>query len=385
MTNRLRVPIAPQMLRWAQQRAGVDHLAMNRRFSKWDKWLSGEVSPTFRQLEAFARATHTPIGYLFLPEPPEERLPIPDFRTVANREVREPSPNLLDTLYICQQRQAWYAEHARANAFPTVDFVGSVSTRTPPVTVAGIMRERLDFDLDARRHYRSWEEALRTFIALVDQAGVMVMCSGVVLNNNHRRLDPEEFRGFAFADTIAPLIFINGSDSKSAQMFTLAHELAHLWLGNTALSNPDMRHEETQAVERWCNAVAAEFLVPLAALGKTVDKTEAVDLAKTRLAREFKVSTLVVLSRLRDIGFVSANEFPAIYQAELDRIRVVLRNRSGGNFYLSQASRVSKRFAKTLCESALEGQTLYRDAMKMLGISKVETFNNLGRSLHIPM
>lgn len=373
------------MLRWAQHRAGVDELVMRRRFRKWDEWLSGEVEPTLRQLETFARTTYTPIGYLFLPEPPEERLPIPDFRTMANREVGQPSPNLLDTLYACQQRQAWYAEHARANAFPTVDFVGSITTRTPPTAAASTMRNRLDFDLGARRQCRTWEEALRAFIALVDQAGVMVMCSGVVLNNNYRRLDPQEFRGFAFADAIAPLIFINGSDSKSAQMFTLAHELAHLWLGKTALSNPDMRRQETQTIERWCNAVAAEFLVPLATLTQTVNEAESIDLAKSRLAREFKVSTLVVISRLRDIGFISANDFPAIYQAELDRISVILGNRGGGNFYLSQASRVSKRFAKTLCESALEGQTLYRDAMRMLGISKVETLNNLGRSLHIPM
>lgn len=385
MTDRTRVPVSPQMLRWAQQRAGVDDLVLRRRFTKWDAWLSGEVEPTLRQLEIFARVTYTPIGYLFLPEPPEERLPIPDFRTVVNREVDQPSPNLLDTLYTCQQRQSWYAEHARANALPMVDFVGSVSTKTPPATVADAMRSRLDFDLSARRRCRTWEEALRAFIALVDQAGVMVMCSGVVLNNNYRRLDPEEFRGFAFADAVAPLIFINGSDSKSAQMFTLAHELAHLWLGETALSNPDMRRKETLAIELWCNAVAAEFLVPLAALDQTVDPAEAIDLAKSRVAREFKVSTLVAISRLRDIGVISADEFPATYQAELDRIRLILRNRSGGDFYLSQASRVSKRFAKSLCESVIEGQTLYRDAMKMLGISKIATFNKLGRSLQIPM
>src|SRR4029079_5680148 len=136
-------------------------------------------------------------------------------------------------------------------------FVGSVTTRARVEEVAAVMRQTLRFDLDARRDCLTWTDAVRLFIADADAAGVLVMCNGVVMNNNRRKLDPEEFRGFAIADGLAPLVFINGADTKSAQMFTLAHELSHLWLGQTALSDADPSKPVDGEVETWCNRVAA--------------------------------------------------------------------------------------------------------------------------------
>ena len=228
---------------------------------------SGEVRPTLKQAEAFARGVHLPVGYLFLAEPPEETVPIPDYRTVAGQPVARPSPNLLDTIYACQERQAWYRDFVRGQRQPELGFVGSVTVRTPPETAAARMRETLGVDLAVRRTCPTWTDALRLFIRHADDAGVLVMVSGVVMSNTYRRLDPAEFRGFALSDSLAPLVFVNGADTKAAQMFTLAHELAHLWLGASALSNseaapgPGFLREEV-----WCNAVAAEFLVPLAEL-----------------------------------------------------------------------------------------------------------------------
>ena len=362
---------------------GLHESDLRKRFPRLNEWETGVCQPTFKPLEGYAQATHTPIGFLFLATPPEEPIPIPDFRTMSNRTMTRPSPNLLDTIYLCQQRQAWYQEHARANNFEPVGFVGTVSRSDRIEEVAATIRERLGLDLEARHQCRTWEDALRAFIDHADQAGVMVMCSGVVLNNNHRKLDPEEFRGFALADRHAPLIFMNGADSKSAQMFTLAHELAHLWLGESALSSVEIAREEEQEVEQWCNAVAAEVLVPLSSLRQAIQANESLDNAKVRLARQFKVSTLVILRRLRDIGHLSNKQFFAFFDDELVRIAELQKKSGGGNFYLSQAARVSKRFARALVESTLEGQTLYRDAMKMLGLSKVSTFHKLANKLNV--
>jgi Zn-dependent peptidase ImmA (M78 family) len=380
----LRVPVRPEMLRWARQRARLDELDLAVRFPKLPAWEQEELRPTLKQLEDYARATMAPIGYFFLSEPPAEPLPIPDFRTMGDRELQRPSPNLLETIYLCQQRQSWYREYAQAQGLAGVDFVGAATQQDDVTAVARAMRDRLGFDLEARRACPSWEEALRTFIAQADAAGVMVMCSGVVLNNNHRRLDPEEFRGFAMADDRAPLIFINGADTKSAQMFTLAHELAHLWLAQTGLSSVDASGQEGVASERWCNRVAAEMLVPMEAFRLQLAADEPLDRALPRLARRFKVSTLVVLRRLLDAGQMTREAFWQAYRTEVARLRAVQR-RSGGDFYLSQAARVSKRFARALVESTLEGQTLYRDAMRLVGVSKVETFNELGRTLNFPV
>lgn len=274
-----------------------------------------------KQVEAFARAVRVPVGYLFLSEPPEEVIPIPDFRTVAGRAVTRPSPDLLDTIYACQERQSWYRDFARVTQQPELNFVGSVALGTPPATTAARMQEVLDFGAGARSECPTWSDALRLFIREADAAGVLVMVSGVVMSNNHRCLDPDEFRGFALADLLAPLVFVNASDTKAAQMFTLAHELAHLWLGVSALSDvgaKPLQHERHE--ESWCNAVAAEFLVPLASLHSELRHGEPLPDMIARLARTYKVSTLVVLRRLLDAGQLDHESFTVIWDDEFTRL-----------------------------------------------------------------
>jgi len=381
-----RVAVGPDLLRWARERAGVMQAGdLLGRFPKLPEWEAGAVQPTLKQLEAFARAVHVPVGYLFLPEPPDEPLPIPDFRTHEGRALRRLSPNLLDMIYACQERQAWYGEFSLSSRVPEADFVGGARIHQRPEDVAAAMTVRLGFDLASRAAYRSWEEALRLFIAQAERIGVLVMVSGVVLSNNHRPLDPQEFRGFALADPHAPLIFINGGDTKSGQMFTLAHELAHLWLGASALSNASgepldgYRREEV-----WCNAVAAELLVPLVAFRPALEPNEPLSSAMQRLARQFKVSTLVILRRLLDAEALSREAFDQAWLMEVERLRALTESSGGGgNFYRTTLSRVSRRFARALVESTLEGQTLYRDAFRMLGVAKTETFNTIGREVGV--
>lgn len=381
----MRVAVNPDLLRWARERAGVVAAGeLTTRFPKLEEWEGGTARPTLNQLEAFARAAHVPIGYLFLPEPPEEPLPIPDFRTVDGRGVRRPSPSLLDMIYACQERQSWYREFSLASRMPEADFVSSARLDQRPEDVAADMAARLGFDLAARAACRAWEEALRLFIGQAEKLGVLVMVSGIVLSNTHRVLDPHEFRGFALADRRAPLIFINGADTKSGQMFTLAHELAHLWLGASALSDASGAPLNSyRGEEVWCNRVAAELLVPLAVFLPAMRPNEPVGEAMHRLARQFKVSTLVILRRLLDAGAISRETFGNAWATEREQLRALadVAGSGGGNFYRTTLSRVGKRFARALVESTLEGQTLYRDAFRMLGVAKTETFNTIGREV----
>ena len=377
----IRASVNPELLRWARDRAGVAQEDLTAKFKKLPEWEDGLTQPTLKQAEAFARAVHAPVGYLFLSEPPEESVPIPDFRAFAGHAVSRPSPNLLDTIYACQERQSWYREFARVAGEPDLDFVGSVSVNTSRITAAARIRETLGFDLAARRECSTCTDALRLFIRQADEAGVLVMVSGIVMSNTSRRLDPGEFRGFTLCDPLAPLIFVNGKDTKAAQMFTLAHELAHVWLGASALSNlgaapaTGFRHEEV-----WCNAVAAELLVPLRVLQSDLRRNEPLPDELSRLAHTFKVSTLVILRRLLDAGWLTRERFDAEWRQENERLRkLVQAGGGGGDFYRTTVARVGRRFARALVVSALEGQTLYRDAFRMLGVRKTETFNNLGR------
>lgn len=381
-----RAAVRPELLRWARERAGLaDADELLARFPKLVDWESGRTQPTLKQVEAFAQAVHVPVGYLFLPAPPQEPLPVPDFRTHDGRGVGRASPNLLDMLYACQERQAWYREFALTVKAPEAAFVGSAGLDEPPVEVAARMAEVLGFDLAARAACRTWEEALRLFVGQADRAGVLVMVSGVVLSNSHRPLDSEEFRGFALADARAPLVFVNGADTKSGQMFTLAHELAHLWLGASGISDAGAAPLRGQRREEvWCNAVAAELLVPLAALRPALRADEPLDETLARLSRRFKVSTLVILRRLLDVGALNRPAFEHAWAIERERLRALAgRSGSGGDFYRTTLSRVSRRFARALVESTLEGQTLYRDAFRMLGVARTETFNAIGREVGV--
>jgi Zn-dependent peptidase ImmA (M78 family) len=378
-TFAMRVDVKPELLRWARERSGIEAETLAARFPRLEAWERGEARPTLKQLEDFANATHAPIGYFFLPSPPDEHMPIPDFRTVAGRHPTRPSPDLLDTIHLCQQRQEWYRDFARSIGERPLTAPGSVSITTNVVRAAEEIRHGIGLDVEERRRIPTWTDALRRFIELADAAGVMVMVSGVVGSNNRRKLDPDEFRGFALADTVAPLVFINGSDTKAAQMFTLAHELAHIWLGQSAVSDAQPNEVPAHRIERWCNEVAAEILVPLEIFQRDYDRNADLESEIERLARRFKVSTLVILRRMRDAGLDPAR-FQNAYSAEIARLRA-MPVASGGNFYLSLGARASKRFARALVVSTLEGRSSFTEAFRLLGFKKMATFRELGHTL----
>ena len=378
----LRVSVRPEILRWACERSGKKKTDIVKRFPGFPAWERGEKQPTLKQLESFAKTTYAPIGFLFLKEPPQEEIPIPDFRTIAGKPVGQPSANLLDTLYLCQQRLAWYREFASAEGEERPEFVGSISQTDDIESTGARMREQVGFDLEERRRLSTWVEALRQFIQQVDTAGVLVMVSGVVGSNNRRKLDPEEFRGFALVDDLAPLIFINGADTKAAQMFTLAHELVHVWLGQSALSDSSARIVPNHKIERWCNQVAAEFLVPLALVRKHYKPKAELRDQLDELARRLKVSTLVILRRIRDVGALGPEAYWAAYEEEISRLRS-LPTSSGGNFYLTLNARVSKRFAYSIVMSTLEGRSSYTEALRLLSMKNLTTFEKLSSNLRM--
>lgn len=379
-----RVPVAPAVLDWAVQRSGMPLDDIHRKFPDLDAWRQGTRQPTFNQLENLAHTTHTPFGTFFLNAPPVDDVPIPDFRTIANAGVSTPSPDLLETIFICQQRQEWYRNHALVSGAEPLGFIASASIRDVVPEAAQRIREQLSFSSTDRRQDPTWADALRRLIDSAEDAGILVMVSGIVGNNTHRGLNPDEFRGFALSDSLAPLIFINGADTKAAQIFTLIHEVAHLWIGQTALSDASLDSMDGNETELWCNKVAAEVLMPLDSLRAEfrgrIDSEEL-----DRLAKLHKVSTLVVLKRIYDLGRVPWDVYQNAYQDELRRVLGLLSRgeSSGGNYYYTQPLRVSRRFARAIISDASTGRTLHRDAFRLLGTRKYETFVKLGKQVGV--
>lgn len=384
----VRVEVRPALLQWARARSGVDLADWDRRFPHYDAWLGGETRPTLKQLESFARKTHTPVGFFFLDEPPVEEMPIPDFRTVGDRPVAGStsylSANLLDTVYVCQARQEWYRDSQLLNGENALEFVGSATLSSRTLDVAEQMRQVLHWSSETRRRLSSWDMALTRLRENAEAAGILVMISGIVGSNTRRKLDPEEFRGFALADSYAAVVFVNGADSKAAQIFTLAHELAHLWLGETALSDVAPESLRTYDQERWCNKVAAELLVPMNEFMVAFDSDSDIRSQLQPLAERFRVSTQVILGRIREAGVIGWDEFMVELRIEKARIAAIVSARgSGGNYYNTKPVQVGKRFARELIASTLEGRTTYTEAFRLLDVKKTSTLEGLGEQLGV--
>jgi Zn-dependent peptidase ImmA (M78 family) len=384
---RVRVEVPPNLLEWARARSGIAPEDWDRRFPRFEAWLAGDTAPTLKQLEDFARKSHTPVGFFFLDEPPVEPVPIPDFRTVGDRtlDAGEVVPaDLLDVVYTCQARQEWYRDHQLLNGEAPLGFTGTATTVTPSAETASMMREVLGWDAEARARCRSWDDALTRLRESAEAAGVLVMISGIVGSDTRRKLDPGEFRGFALADPYAALVFVNGADSKAAQVFTLAHELAHLWLGETALSDLDPASFRTNPVERWCNLVAAELLVPMEEFRVAFDLSANMRDQLQPLAERFRVSTQVILGRIREAGYLSWDEYLQELGIERERVEAIAAERGGGgNYYNTKPVQVGKRFARAIVASAMEGRTSYTEAFRLLGVKKASTFEGLADRLGV--
>lgn len=374
------VTVRPQLLRWARERAALEPAELARkvglrvkRIFDWEE--TGELRLDY--LERVAEKTHTPVGFLFLSEPPDIHLPITDFRSRAGTA---PSTDLLETVFLCEQRQEWY----RANAVTAADeisFVGSAQSTDPVSVVAESIVGTLQIDVDQRADAASWADALSDLCLKLEDAGVLIMRSGIVGNNTHRPLSVQEFRGFALSDRFAPLIFVNAADSKAAQIFTVVHELAHIWRGESGVS--DVARRAVRPTERFCNQVAAEVLVPMQDFHRSWRVSNDPGGEARRLAQRFKVSSLVILIRAREAEELSEEQFAALYHAELEAAQNAPSKPSGGDFYRTQRSRLGTRFATAVIASAFEGQTSYSEAFELLSVRKLSTFEELGRAMGV--
>ena len=365
-----RISIEPSLLTWARERAGKSQEDLCTRFKKLPEWEDGQLDPTLKQLENFAQAVHVPLGYLFLPEPPEERLPITDFRTVADTIRTSASPNLLDTLYAMQRRQMWLREYLVEYEIEPLSFVGSAREIDDPFAVGREMRRIIGINKGWGAKVGTWQSAVSELRRRIEQLGVMAVINGVVGNDTKRNLNVEEFRGFALTDRYAPLIFVNGADAKSAQMFTLAHELAHIWLDEEGLSGFDNLLPESTNTEKWCNQAATEFLVPARELNECWPSIRRESDPFTQLARRFKVSPVVAARRAFDVNLVERSTFFQFYDDYITQEHKRSTTSKGGNFYNNQFQRVGERFMTCVAGAAMEGQIGFKEAYDLTGLGR---------------
>ena len=368
--------INTHMLTWARERIGFSLPEFAEKFgvdeSRLFEWESGERHMTFIQAMKYAKKAYIPFGYLFLPEPPAEKLPIPDLRVVDGVRPSEPSAELIDLIKLMFQRQEWYKEYLQLNLSEQNPIVGRFTTNSKVMSIVKDMRNELKVDEHPSRG--SWEEYYRDLVNKIETAGILVMRQGN-LGHHTRPLNVEEFRGFAIADEYAPLIFINHADALGARLFTLIHELCHIWIGQSGISDASTKTHRKEEI--LCNAVAAEFLVP-------TDEFEALwnnDLQNWEqnlpsLESHFHVSTWTLARRALTLDFITHDDYNSyIYE----RQQVVKKGKSSGGptYYVTKKSQMSKLFSKAVVAEAVNVNLLLRDAGQLLGNvkpSKIKTF-----------
>lgn len=365
----IRVDISNHMLNWAMDRAGVTIEDFPRSFPPVQKWLDGECKPTVKQLEAFSRKVFLPYGFLLLPDPPDEKLPIPYFRG-DSRLTENVSVNVYDTILTIQNRQDWLRSYLIDNGHEELPFVGKFDESSGVSEIVDDIRNELGLNPNWAEEFPSWEKALSHLVELIEDIGIITSFNGVVGNNTYRKIALEECRGFVIVDKYAPFLFVNNSDYKSAQMFTIVHELAHIWTGKSAGFDFRKMQPADDPIEQLCDKVAAEFLVPEAEFIAEWRKNKNIK----SVARKFKVSQIVIARRALDTGQWSKRDFFAFYD-DYQQTEVIKKNRTsaGGDFYATARKKVSITFASHIHNAVKSGKLMYRDAYRLTSL-KGDTF-----------
>ena len=370
------VSVQPSVLKWARERAALSLTELSTQLGTTTKpaplaeWEQSGCMP-LKTLEKFAERTHVPFGYLFLDAPPVETLPTIDFRSAVNSSN---SVDLRDTIMACQRRQSWYRDFIIENELDGWSKTYVATTDEDTLVVAKRIRDAIQWFPQAARPMQKRGQFLSAFTSAVEKLGILVMRNGIVESNTRRKLDHTEFRGFALYDPVAPLIFVNSTDHPAAQIFTLAHELVHIWLRQSALDDIDLM--STQTTERFCNQVAAEVLVPKETFVDIWMQSESIDSNVLRAATTFGVSHSVLLIRAFDAGFITQAELTTGLNEATSYLEVPLKT-GGGNYYYMMRSRLGQPFMEAVIHSARSGSTLMRDAYGLLGIQKHSTFIGL--------
>jgi Zn-dependent peptidase ImmA (M78 family) len=363
-----RVHVSPEVLKWAAERSGKSEIIHND-FPTWFKWINNESQPTFKQLERLSIKTSTPLGFFLLESPPVESLPIPHYRTLDDSMISGPSVDLLDSVQTLLRRQDWVRDLLVEQGAESLHFVSKANTNSNPKEVAKDIRSELGLKNGWASDCKTWEEAHRMLLTRIESLRIFVVVNGIVGNNTHRKLNVKEFRGFVLVDEYAPFIFINGADGKGAQMFTLAHELAHVWFGSSAAFDLDSLHPANDKLEKICNEVAAEFLVPENELRERWSKVKRNVDSFSQVSRYFKVSEVVVARRALDLKLITKSDFFDFYENRFVNQQLNMKKATGGDFYANQKFRVGQRFAEAVFRSTAEGKLLYREAYQLTGLS----------------
>jgi len=287
------------------------------------------------------------------------------FSELLGGETNQVGVNLRDTILNLQQRQDWVRETLIEQGEERLEFIGRFNPRNPINFVVQDIKNELGLENNWASQFSNWQNALDHLAAKVEESGIFIIFNSVVDNNTHRPITVQECRGFVMCDEYAPFMFVNSADSKSAQMFTIVHELAHLWIGESAGFDFRQLQPFENEVETFCDAVAAEFLVPEEDFSMQWTRTQDFE----TLAKSFKVSQIVIGRRALDVGMITREAFFEFYSEHIAKFKQKKEAQgSGGDFYATLRKRLNPRFFAAVHQAVKENKLLYKHAYELTGL-----------------
>ena len=384
--------ITPNVLKWARESAKMSEEAAAAKASvkidKLQNWESGISQPTIKQAQTLAKAYKRPFALFFLPEIPRDFQPLQDFRKSGSKTLTTSSIFIIREI---QQKQTWisdaYADHDEI-ALP---FVGRFTINDNPKVVAQDILKTLDI---YPAHYRS-ENPIKEWIDAAETKGIFISRTSFI--HSRLKLDSDELQGFAISDSHAPFVFVNSDDWNAPQLFTLLHELAHIWIAETGISNdvePEIKNKEKfHPVELFCNEVAANALMPkdiVLNFGTQIYQNSK-DVFKT--AKLLGVSSFALIVRALNLGIISIPVYQKLKkQADIDFAEYLKRdaekkakqkekdNPGGPNYFLLQLNRNSRLFTQTVLDAFRGGSIEPTLASSLLNV-QINKFQKLEAQL----
>ena len=368
--------ITPSVLEWAIKRAGVSAESIHK---KAEQWVSGKARPTFKQAVDIAKTLQIPFGYLWLKEPPKEQEIIPDLRTIGNGGLAQIPLELKTVVNDVKQKQEWFKEYAKTNGILKCEAIGRFKGSDDTQEIADDVTARLEIQ-DLVGSGCDKDRMLKNLIEKIEKLGILVMRNSILRGNTKKKLNLDTFRGFAIFDEFAPLIFINTNDSKAGQIFTLMHEVAHLWIGQSGISDLDIR--ENNKIELACNEIAAKILMPKTKIQKAFREFDD-DRWLECIADRFSVSTLAVLNRLRSLSLLALRRYQELYNAELERLSRIPKTRPSGAPPPEVMVRVRNGYLFTfvVTSSVLSGDETYTNGASLLGFKNTDLINKVAKEI----
>lgn len=355
--------ITPNVLKWARESAKMTEEVAAAKISvsvdKLNEWESGISQPTIRQAQTLAKAYKRPFALFFLPEIPRDFQTLQDFRKSGSKTLTTSSIFIIREI---QQKQAWISDIYAENQETVLPFVGKYSIKDNPQQVAQDILKTFKINPAS---YKT-DNPIKEWIDAAETNGIFVSRTSFI--HSRLKLDSNEIQGFAISDKYAPFVFVNSDDWNAPQLFTLVHELAHIWIAETGISNevePDLKQKDKfHPIELFCNEVAANALMPKEMILSFNSSTFQNSKDLFKVAKQFGVSSFALLVRALNLNLISAPIYQKLKkQADIDYAEYLRREaekkekqkekeRTGGpNYFLLQLNRNSRLFTQTVLDA----------------------------------